>query len=82
MRKMINLNDHYVDTEKVSFIGRVDSILKAHLNSQTYFFNIIVDGQESKIEADKKPDLIKLRNELIHDCGASIPQELTGLMPS
>lgn len=82
MRKMINLNDHYIDTNKVSFIGRADSIVKAHLGSHTFYFNVIVDGETIKVEADKKPDIIKLRNELIQDCGASVPQEQIGLLPS
>lgn len=82
MKKPIILNDNYIDVDKVSFISRVDTKVFAHIGRRIYFFTIVVEGKETDIEADEKEDIDKLRNQLIHECGASIESRASGLMPS
>lgn len=82
MKKPIVLNDNYIDIVKVSFIGKMDTKVYAHLNRVVFFFTIIVEGKETNIESDTRESIEKLRNMLIHECGATVKPELIGLMPS
>lgn len=82
MKKLIVLNDNYIDVDKVSFISKIDTKVFAHIGRRIYFFTIIVEGKETNIEADEKIDIDKLRNELIHECGGSVESKAIGLLPS
>jgi hypothetical protein len=68
MIKPIILNDNHVDIEKVSFIGKIDTKVFAHIGRRIYFFTIIVDGLDVDIEADQKKEIKELRNTLIFKC--------------
>lgn len=65
---LIKLNDDYVDASKITYLGKVDTIIKSHINSQIYYFSIVVDGVLLKIEGKDKKNAIdnwgKVRNFL------------------
>lgn len=82
MKKPILINDCAIDVEKISFISNVDSKVFAHINRVEYFFVMIIDGNEQKIQHVNKKEVSLLRDQLLHECGALIKSEFIGLMPS
>jgi len=62
---LLNLNEQFVNPKKVSFIGKPDTTVKAHIDVVMNFFLIIVDGYPVQILASTKEELKKLRSQLI-----------------
>jgi hypothetical protein len=65
--RLINLNDHYVDVFKVSFIGVPDRTIIHNVKgaSIAYWFTIVIDGKDIKISASTSEELLSLRQTLI-----------------
>lgn len=82
MKNPIVLNDNYIDIDSVSFIGPIDSDVKAHINKVDYFFKIVVDGNELKITANSRSEVTALREQLLSHSGAKNEQKFNGLLPS
>lgn len=82
MKKPLILADYYIDVEKVSFISDFDKSIVGNHDRTVHNFTIGIDGNKLLIENDNKEKLIELRNQLIHECGASLESKASGLMPS
>jgi hypothetical protein len=61
----MELSGNHVDTTKVSFISKVDSNVRPHINVTTYFFTIVVDGKDMDIESQTRAESEALRNSLV-----------------
>ena len=61
------LNDIFIDIEKISYIGKPDSHVKAHVGVVIYYFLVVVDGHPIEIVAESKKETIKLRKNLIEE---------------
>lgn len=61
------LHNNYVDYDKISFVGIMDSHVKAHIGVIIHFFLIIVDGHPIEVQDQDKDVLVKARNQLIAD---------------
>ena len=69
MKKPMNLNNNFVSVDKISFVGKIDTNVRAHLNVRTFFFTLVVDGKEIEIECDTREEIDNLRNKLLLEYG-------------
>lgn len=82
MKRPLILNDNYIDVDRVTYISKLDSNVKAHLGTKSMFFTIVIDGKELDIHFETKELADKARTELIDECGATTPLKFLGLLPS
>jgi hypothetical protein len=69
MIKPIKLNDNHIDTEKVSFIGAIDSRVNHSKNPAcSYYFTIVVDGKDVDISSHNAKEVKELRDRLVRFC--------------
>lgn len=81
MKNPIVLNNNVIDATQVSFIGEIDTEVKASINVVWQFFTIVIQGRDIKIRSLDLNEIKKLRNELIFECGATTSQNLQGTLP-
>jgi hypothetical protein len=65
MKKLKNLDGLLIDFDKISFVGKPDTIVKSHIGVVIHFFKIIVDGHPVEIQKDTYRDIELLRNEVL-----------------
>jgi len=61
------LAESYVDYNKISYIGPLDTIVKAHINVTLNFFLIVTEGHPVEIHGKSKKAVNDIREKLIQE---------------
>lgn len=81
MKKILEINDCYLDLDTLSFIGQVDTQPKPHLSVVLFGLPLIVDGHKIDLIFYGKKEAESARRILIAEIGATIKPELQGYTP-
>lgn len=78
---ILEINSCYVDIDKLSFVGQVETNPKPHLNHTLYELPLIIDGHKINIVFRTKKEAESGRRIVIAEIGATIKPELEGFTP-
>lgn len=81
MKKIVEINECYINLNTLSFIGQIDTRPNPALNSITFALPLIVDGHKIDLIFYKKKDAKSSRLILIDELGATIKPEMQGFTP-
>lgn len=62
---MIPLGNYFVDPAQVSFVGPLDKDVRAHVNTMTYHFSIVVGGALVRLQYDEQAQCVSYRDLLL-----------------
>lgn len=76
--KLKKLNDFYIDLNKISYIGPIDSTIKygVDVNIKSFYFILIVEGHSIQITEKNLDNLKKIQEKIIDEIN-----HIPGILP-